>query len=115
MDYIFIKDLLVKGIIGIYDWERENEQDILINIQCFGDTHNAALSDDLNECIDYENLANTIKKLVKESNRFTLEALAEDIANACLSINSVRKTVVRVEKPGVLPETTSAGVQIERK
>jgi len=68
----------------------------------------------IKDCIDYEILTDKVKDLVKASNRFTLEALAEDIANVCLSTEGVLKTMVTVEKPGILPAILSAGVQIER-
>ena len=114
MDYIFIKDLLVKAIIGIYGWERETKQDILINIQCFTDTHMAAELDEIEKCINYELLTNEVKELVEKTSRFTLEALSEDIANVCLSYKGVLKTIVKLEKPGILPDIKSAGIQIER-
>ena len=114
MDQIFIKDLLIKGIIGIYDWEREVEQDILINIQCFTQKSKAALTDDIKDCLDYEDLANRVKAKVNKSSRYTVEALAEDIADICLAFKKVRKVIVRVEKPGVIEDISSTGIQIER-
>ena len=114
MDQIFIKDLLVKGIIGIYDWEREVEQDILINIRCFTKKNKASITDDIKDCLDYEELANKVKAKVKYSSRYTVEALAEDIADICLAYKEVRKVIVRVEKPGVIKDISSTGIQIER-
>ena len=114
MDQIFIKDLLVKGIIGIYDWEREVEQDILINIRCFTQKNKVAITDDIKDCLDYEKLANKVKDKVNNSSRYTVEALAEDIADICLVFKGVRKVIVRVEKPGALEDISSSGIQIER-
>ena len=114
MDETFIKDLRLKGIIGVYDWERKIEQDILINVRCFSEKR-INRSDELNDCIDYENLANLIITKVKSVARFTIEALAEDIADVSLAINGIEKVIVRVEKPGALEEISSVGVQIERE
>ena len=106
--------LLIKGIIGIYDWEREVEQNILINIQCFTQKTPAAITDDIKDCLDYEKLANKVKSKVKNSSRYTVEALAEDIADLCLTFKEVRRVIVRVEKPGVIEDISSTGIQIER-
>ncbi|MFC2064965.1 dihydroneopterin aldolase [Chloroflexota bacterium] len=114
MDQIIIKDLKIKGIIGIYDWEREVEQDILINIRCFIEKSEASTTDDINDCLDYENLAKKVKAKVKDSRRHTVEALAEDIANVCLAVEYARKVIVRVEKPNALEGISSTGIQIER-
>lgn len=114
MDETFIKDLRIKGIIGIHDWERNIEQDILINIRCYSDKRSYK-SDELKECIDYENLTDLIKNKVKSVARFTVEALAEDIADVALAMHGIKKVIVRVEKPGALEELSSVGVQIERE
>ncbi|MFC2028527.1 dihydroneopterin aldolase [Chloroflexota bacterium] len=114
MDKVLIKDLHVKGIIGIHEWEREAEQDILINIECFTNTKEASISDDIKDCIDYEDLTKKVISMVRLSSRHTLEALAEDIAKLCLSNQNVQNVKVRVEKPGVLKDVSSVGIQIER-
>ncbi len=65
MDKIFIKDLLVRGIIGIREWEREQEQDILINVTVYTDTLRAAETDDINNCVDYSHLARNVQSHTK--------------------------------------------------
>jgi FolB domain-containing protein len=115
MDKVFIKDLLVRGIIGIRDWEREKEQDILINVTVYTDTTRAAESDDINDCVDYSALAKKIQSHAKTAARLTVEALANDLAKLCLGEKLVRKVVVRVEKPGAVRFAKSVGVEIERK
>jgi FolB domain-containing protein len=114
MDQIFIKDLLIRGIIGINDWERENPQDILLNISLFTDLKEAGLNDKIEESVNYRTVSKKVIKHVEEIKRFTVEALAEDIAAICLSDNRVLKVVVRVEKPGAVRFTKSVGVEIER-
>jgi FolB domain-containing protein len=115
MDKVFIKDLLVRGIIGIRDWEREKEQDILINVTVYTDTTRAAESDDINDCVDYSALAKKIQSHAETAARLTVEALANDLAKLCLGEKLVRKVVVRVEKPGAVRFAKSVGVEIERK
>ncbi|MCB0120141.1 MAG: dihydroneopterin aldolase [Anaerolineales bacterium] len=115
MDKVFIKDLLVRGIIGIRDWEREKQQDILINITVYTDTTRAAETDDINDCVDYSALAKKVQTHAETAKRLTVEALANDLAKLCLETPLVRKVVVRVEKPGAVRFAKSVGVEVERK
>lgn len=114
MDKIIIKDLVAHGIIGVNDWERENPQEILINLTVFTDTRRAAGSDDLTDCVDYRALAKKALAHAESAARFTVEALADDLAGICLGENGVTKAVVRVEKPGAVRFSKSVGVEIER-
>lgn len=114
MDEIFIKDLHVKTVIGVYDWERKQPQNVVINIRMLTDTRHSAKTDDINDCIDYGEITRKIQKFTEKSTRFTVEALAEDIANLCLNHARVNNVIVKVEKPGVVDGTTSVGVLIER-
>ncbi|MCJ7585201.1 MAG: dihydroneopterin aldolase [Anaerolineales bacterium] len=121
MDSIFIRDLRVRGILGVHDWERQQPREILINVTLFTDTRRAAETDDLADCVDYSQTAQKIRALVAPqtagaggAERFTVEALAEDIANLCLSQPGVQKVTVRVEKPGAVEGAESVGVEIER-
>src|SRR5574341_227320 len=114
MDKVIIKDLLVRGIIGVNDWERKQPQDILINITVFTDTHRAAETDDLADCVNYRTLAKQVQSHAESAARFTVEALANDLAKICLQENGVQKAIVRVEKPGAVRFAASVGVEIER-
>ncbi|MBC7878925.1 MAG: dihydroneopterin aldolase [Anaerolineales bacterium] len=114
MDKTFIKDLLVRGIIGIRDWEREKPQDILINVTVFSDTTRAGDTDDIAYCVDYSVLAKKIQSHAETSARLTVEALANDLAKICLEQNGVNKAIVRVEKPGAVRFAKSVGVEIQR-
>lgn len=113
-DQVHIKDLLLRGIIGINDWEREKRQDILINITLCGDLHAAGKSDRIEDCINYRTIAKKVIRYVEESERFTVEALATDIAKLCLEQEGVVRARVRLEKPGALRFARSVGVEIER-
>ncbi|MFQ5941926.1 MAG: dihydroneopterin aldolase [Anaerolineales bacterium] len=113
-DRILIKDLLLRGIIGINDWEREAEQDILINISLTTDLAEAGKTDSIERSVNYRTITKQIIHHVEESQRFTVEALAADIARICLSYEDVTHAKVRVEKPGALRFARSVGVEIER-
>ncbi|NIM93975.1 MAG: dihydroneopterin aldolase [Anaerolineales bacterium] len=113
-DTIEIRDLLLRGIIGINDWEREKKQDILINITITSDLREAGYSDDIDDSVNYRTITKRIIKHVEKSRRYTVEALAADIAKICLEERGVRSARVRVEKPGALRYAKSVGVEIER-
>ena len=114
MDKIIIRDLLARGPIGISIEERMNPQDILINAELYTDTRNAALSDSIEDCVNYSTVAKQILELAAENKRKTVEAFAQDIADMCLANPLVEKAVIRVEKTTAVRFTKSVGVEIER-
>jgi FolB domain-containing protein len=113
-DRIEIKDLLLRGIVGTNDWEREKLQDILINITLFGDLSSAGESDDITDTINYRTVTKKVIEHVENNKPFTVEALATNIARLCLAEAGVQRARVRVEKPGALRFARSVGVEIER-
>lgn len=114
MDKIILKNIRLRGIIGVYDWERSLPQEMVVSITLFTDMRQAGQSDDLTDCVDYDNLAQKVRSHAQQAARQTLEALAEDIAAICLKEAGVQKVVVYVEKPGAVTFAESAGVEIER-
>ena len=115
MDQIFISDLVAHGIVGINEWERETPQEICINIVLFGNLEKAGESDDIQDSINYRTVAKKVLAHAETARRFTVEALAADIARLCLQEPGVKKTRVRVEKPGAVRFSRSVGVEIERE
>lgn len=115
MDQILIKDLVARGIIGVNDSEREKPQEILINIIMFSDLRAAGLSDDIHDTVNYRTVSKQTLAHAESAKRFTVEALATDIANLCLAQPGVLKVRVRVEKPGAVRFASSVGVEIERE
>ena len=115
MDKVFIRDLKIQGILGIHDWERVTPREIVVNVTLFADTRPAAKSDDIADCVDYSALAKKIRAHAEYAARMTVEALANDLAEICLQEPKARKALVRVEKPGAVPEAASVGVEVERK
>lgn len=114
MDKVIIKDLLARGVIGINDWEREQPQDILLNIVLMTDTRRAAETDSIEDCVNYRTLAKLALKHAETAQRLTVEALANDLARICLEQPGVERVIVRVEKPGAVRFAASVGVEIER-
>jgi FolB domain-containing protein len=114
MDKIFIDKLRLHIILGIREWERTTPQDVLVSVTVLTSTRSAGEDDSLEASVDYSGLEKKIRTLAAAARRFTVEALAEDIARLCLSTPRVERVRVRVEKPDALPDAESVGVEIER-
>jgi len=113
-DEIHIKDLLLRGIVGINKEEREKRQDILLNITLFADTSAADRSDDISDAVNYRTLTKRVIRMVEASSFFLVERLAAEVVALCLADPRVEAARVRVEKPGALRFARSVGVEIER-
>jgi FolB domain-containing protein len=114
VDKILISDLLIRGVIGISEREREQPQDILVNIVLFADITKAGETDNVEDSVNYRTISKMVLAHAESIKRFTVEALATDIANLCLADPRVLKVVIRVEKPGAVRFSRSVGVEIER-
>ncbi len=114
MDRIFIRDLALRCIIGIYPEERREKQDIIINVQMHCDLRKAGQSDELSDTVDYKSIKKAILKLVEGSSFQLIETLAEHIAGIALSDQKVQQVVVTVDKPGALRFAKSSAVEITR-
>ncbi len=115
MDKIFITDLLIRGVIGITEKEREQPQDILVNVVILTDISKASKTDNVDDSVNYRTVAKKILAHVEQIKRYTVEALAEDIANLCLEEPRAQTVTVRVEKPGAVRFSKSVGVEIVRQ
>jgi FolB domain-containing protein len=115
MDRILISDLLVRCIIGVHNEERREKQDILINLSLFVDLHKAGKNDQIQDSVDYRDIKKRIVDAAEHSQFYTVEALAEALAEICLTSPPVSQVLVKVEKPSALRFARSAGVEITRK
>ena len=114
MDKIFINDLQVETVIGIFDWEREIKQTISINLEMEFDISKAAKSDDINDSLDYKKVTKRIISLCEKANSYLVENLIEKIAQVVLKEFPVSKVTVSLEKPGALRGSKSVGITITR-
>jgi FolB domain-containing protein len=115
MDRIVISDLLVRCTIGVHDEERNEKQDVLINLELDVDLHKAGKSDRIEDSVDYRALNKQIVKMAENSQFHLVEALAQSVADICLAHAEVTEARVRVEKPAALRFARSVGVEIMRK
>jgi FolB domain-containing protein len=114
VDRIVISDLLVRGVIGLNDWERSQPQDILVNIVMFTDVRHAGESDDPVGILNYRSVAKDVIRYVESSAPLLVETLATSIARICICDHGAARAIVRVEKPGALRFARSVGVEIDR-
>ena len=114
-DQIHIRDLLVRGILGINDDERTNRQDIQLNITLDVDLRPAARSDDIADAVNYRTLTKQIIDHVESSACLLVERLADEVAQLCLADQRVTAAEVTIEKPGALRFARSVGVTVRRR
>lgn len=114
-DKILIRDLLLRAVIGLNDWERRDKQDIVLNLTLFTDRRANADHDDAAHILNYRTIAKAIIAHVESSAYYTVEALADAVARICVVEHDATRAIVRVEKPGALRFARSVGVEIERE
>ncbi len=114
MDIVYIRDLRLDAVIGIYDWERRIRQQININIEMGWDNRKAAQSDDIKYTLNYKEAAGLVKTLVDNSEFQLVETLAEHIAELLLDKMNIPWIKVALGKPMAVTDSAEVGVVIER-
>ena len=114
-DIVYIRDLQIMTIIGIYDWERETKQIVSIDLEMATDIAKASESDDIEDAINYKAVGKRIIKFVEESEYQLVETLAEKVAQIVLNEFAVKWLRLRVGKPGALRGAKDVGLVIERE
>jgi dihydroneopterin aldolase len=114
MDRVFLRDLRVETIIGIFDWERETPQTVSIDLEMATDVARAAQSDDIADALDYKAVAKRLIAFVGESRFQLVETLAERIAAILREEFGVPWVRVTVNKGGAVRGASGVGVVIER-
>lgn len=114
MDTIFLKELRVEIIIGVFEWERRVPQTVLIDLEMEAEAARAAASDELADTLDYKAIAKRVKGFA-ESSRFNLiETLAQKIADLLFDEFGVRRAKVTVSKPGAIRGSKTVGITVSR-
>lgn len=114
LDQIHIKDLLVRTIVGINPDERDNMQDVVLNIILHADLRDAGRCDEIDDTIDYAKLKKRILAHVDDARYFLIERLAQAVADLCLEDERIQAVDVTVDKPGALRFARSVAVSIHR-
>ncbi len=115
MDTIFLHGLKAKTLIGVYEWERQQPQILLLDLDIGTDFLQAAQSDDVADTIHYAQVAEEIISALAEQSFLLLEALAEYVAQFILTRYQALSVKVKVIKPGILASVAQVGVMIERQ
>ena len=115
LDRIDIDGLRVRCVIGVFDWEREEKQDVIIHLRLYADLSAACRSDRLEDTIDYKALKKRVIAAAESSECFLVENLAQRIADVCLEDARVRRVAVRVEKPAALRFARTVAIEIDRE
>lgn len=114
MDIIFLKDLRVKAIVGIWEWERRMPQVISIDLEMAADVRRAAARDDIEATLDYKAVTKRVVGFVEESRFQLIETLAERIAEIVTGEFAVPWVKVAVHKPFAIRGSRDVGILIER-
>jgi len=114
MDIVFIHDLKIETVIGIYDWERKIRQTISLDIEMATDIGKAAKSDNIDDALSYKTVAKRLIEFVQQSEFELVEALAEKICSIVMDEFRVPWIKLTLHKPGAVRGSKSVGVIIER-
>jgi 7,8-dihydroneopterin aldolase/epimerase/oxygenase len=112
--HVFVRDLDLMALIGIYDHEKINPQRIIVNVDLSVQEAEDAMDDDIGHVVSYEIVVKKIEAIVAAGHVNLVETLAEKFAEACLRDKRVLAARVRIEKPDIIPNARSVGVEIER-
>lgn len=115
MDKLFLTGLEVETIVGIWEWERKIPQTVVIDLEMAADIRKAAVSDSIDDTLDYKQVAKRVQELVVESKFKLVEAMAEKIAETVLEEFRVPWIKVRVNKPHAIRGARDVGIVIERE
>jgi len=113
-DIVFLHDLTIETVIGIYDWERKIKQSVIFDLDMATDVARAARSDHIDDAIDYKSVAKRLIEYVSEARFQLVETLAERVAEIVLTEFNVKWVRLRINKKGAVRYAGDVGVVIER-
>ena len=113
--HVFVRDLEMMALIGIYDHEKRDPQRIIVNIDLSVKEGDGPQDDDISHVVSYEIVVKKVESIIAEGHTNLVETLCEKIAAACLRDRRVVAARVRVEKPDIIANARSVGVEIERQ
>ena len=114
MDTIFVRDLRMEAVIGVFDWERQVRQQLSIDLEMGTDVTAAAASDALADTLDYKAISNRIRDLVENNQPQLVETLIELVAQTIMTEFGVPWLRITIAKPGAVRGSAAVGVTIER-
>jgi dihydroneopterin aldolase len=115
VDKVFIRQLEIATVIGVYDWEQQLRQSVVLDLEMAADIRTAAASHKLEDALDYHAVASRLQDFVGNGQFLLLETLAEQCAEIVLREFAVSWLQLRLSKPGAVAGAKEVGVQIERE
>ena len=113
-DRIFLNQLRTECIVGIWEWERQVKQAVILDVEMAADIRKAALSDNIEDTIDYKKVSKRLLSFVGESQFQLVETLTENIAKIIVTEFGVSWVRVRLNKQGAIRNSRDVGIMIER-
>ncbi len=113
-DYIVLTGLKISCIIGIFEWERKQKQDVLIDLKVPCDAQRAARRDNIADAVDYKKIAKTTITFVEKSRYQLVETMAEELADTLLKTFNLTEIELSVSKPTAIRGSQNVGVHIHR-
>ncbi|WP_415890300.1 dihydroneopterin aldolase [Neptuniibacter sp. SY11_33] len=114
MDLVYIRELEVETVIGIYDWEREIRQRVNLDLDMGTDIRQAANTEDVDNTLNYKAVSDRLIEFIEQSEFQLVETMAEQIAEIVMTEFGVKWLRLRLGKPGAVPQAKDVGVIIER-
>ncbi len=115
MDIVFLRGLRIETVIGIYDWEKEIKQPVILDIEMSTDVACAARTDRIEDAVDYKAVSKRLKQFVGESRFELVETLAERCAEIILAEFNIGWLRLTLNKVGAVTDAGDVGVIIERR
>lgn len=114
MDKVFIEQLEVITTIGVYDWEQQIKQKLVLDLEMAHDNRPAGKSDDVADALDYAQVSQAVIEHIEQGRFLLVERVAEEVAELIMARFSVPWIRIRLTKPGAVPQAKGVGVIIER-
>jgi dihydroneopterin aldolase len=114
IDLVFIRELQVNTVIGVYDWEREVRQTVVLDLEMATDNKRAAASDDIADALNYAAVSIRLVEFIENSQFQLIESMAEQVAAIVLNDFKVPWLRLRLCKPGAVAQAKDVGILIER-
>ena len=111
---VFIKNLILNVFIGIHNFEKKKKQRVRFNIEVVTNHHIKQINKDLSTILNYEDLINKIKLLVKKQHHELIEDLAENIFEIIFQNRLVKKISIKIEKLDIMKDSESVGIEFSK-
>lgn len=112
--HVFVRELEVMASLGIYESEKQAPQRVIVSIDLSVKEGKAAIGDDISNVVSYEIVVKKVEAIIAAGHINLVETMAELIAAACLKDKRVIAARVKIEKPDIIPNAKSVGIEIER-